>query len=45
MHVFGHTFRGRYLVTDDDAGIVGRDILNEISVLFDGPQRQWSQMA
>jgi hypothetical protein len=44
MQVFGHIFRGRYLVIDADEGILGRDVLNEVAVLFDEPQQQWAQM-
>ena len=29
-------FRGKFLVYDQDEGIVGRDILNTFSILFDG---------
>lgn len=36
-------FRGRYLLTDDPRGILGRDVLNGLVLLFDGPARQWSQ--
>ena len=36
-------FRGRYLLTDDPRGILGRDVLASVAVLFDGPAEQWSQ--
>lgn len=35
-------YRGRYMVVDGEPGILGRDILNQLAVLFDGPRRQWS---
>ena len=35
-------FRGRYLVVDEERGILGRDILNHVSLLLEGPQQQWS---
>jgi hypothetical protein len=38
-------FRGRYLLTEDERGIMGRDILNHIALLLDGPRRQWSEQA
>jgi predicted aspartyl protease len=38
-------FRGRYLVTDEPRGILGRDVLNSLVLLFDGPAKQWSQPA
>ena len=31
-------FRGIYLVTEDVSGILGRDVLNHLSLLFDGPR-------
>ena len=36
-------FRGRYLVIETERGILGRDILNHVTVLLDGPQQQWSE--
>ncbi len=38
-------FRGRYLLVEANRGILGRDILNHLSLLFDGPQQKWSQQA
>ena len=34
-------FRGRYLVIEAERGILGRDILNHVAVLLDGPRQQW----
>ena len=36
-------FRGRYLVTENECGILGRDVLNHVALLLDGPRRQWSE--
>jgi predicted aspartyl protease len=36
-------FRGRYLVIEAERGILGRDILNHVIVLLDGPQQHWSE--
>jgi hypothetical protein len=36
-------FRGRFLVIDQEAGILGRDILNHLSLLLDGPALNWSE--
>jgi hypothetical protein len=33
-------FLGRYLLTHDDTGVLGRDILNHLALLFDGPGNQ-----
>lgn len=35
-------FRGRYLLIDQEWGILGRDILNLLTLLMDGPQLTWS---
>jgi hypothetical protein len=35
-------FRGRYLLIDAERGVLGRDVLNHIAILLDGPNRQWS---
>jgi hypothetical protein len=36
------TFKGLYLLTEDDVGVLGRDILNFIAILIDGPQLTWT---
>jgi predicted aspartyl protease len=38
-----HAFRGRYLLIEEDHGIMGRDVLNHVILLLDGPQQQWSE--
>lgn len=35
------TFRGQFLLTGQDWGILGRNILNAIPLLFDGPRLRW----
>ena len=34
-------FRGKFLVFDDDEGIIGRDVLNKFKILLDGPNFEW----
>ena len=34
-------FRGRFLLIDQACGIMGRDILNHLLLLFDGPGLTW----
>lgn len=34
-------FRGNFLVYDQAEGIIGRDILNEFSIIFDGVNLDW----
>ena len=38
-------FRGRYLLIEEEHGVMGRDILNHVILLLDGPQQQWSEHA
>jgi hypothetical protein len=39
----GRAFRGRFLLIDQACGILGRDILNHVAILLDGPQLTWSE--
>jgi hypothetical protein len=41
----GRRFRGRFLLTESEVGILGRDVLNHLRLLFDGPALSWSQLA
>ena len=41
----GRIFRGQFLVIDQEVGILGRDILNHVCVLLDGPNLQWEEQA
>ncbi|HEX3035861.1 MAG TPA: hypothetical protein VHT73_12170 [Thermodesulfobacteriota bacterium] len=36
-------FRGRFLVINQEWGILGRDVLNHVSVLLDGPRLIWDE--
>ncbi|MFN0109949.1 MAG: hypothetical protein ACKVZH_13930 [Blastocatellia bacterium] len=41
----GKTFKGRFPILqqqEQDWGIIGRDILNHVVTVFDGPQLDWS---
>lgn len=42
MIFLGRTFRGQFLLTDQDWGIIGRDVLNLLAVVMDGPKLSWS---
>jgi hypothetical protein len=35
------TFRGQFLLVDQEVGILGRDILNSVAILLDGPHLIW----
>jgi len=41
----GRAFKGRFLVIDRPWGILGRDILNEVSLGLDGPRLVWNELA
>jgi len=36
-------FRGRFLVSNQEWGIVGRDVLNHVALVLDGPQLMWEE--
>lgn len=40
--LFGLAFRGRYLLSDDAIGIVGRNVLNHVTLEFNGPALEWN---
>jgi hypothetical protein len=37
------TFRGRFLIIDSETGILGRDVLNHVAVVLDGPRLSWQE--
>lgn len=43
MVFLGRTFRGRFLLTNDPCGILGRNILNSLSIVLDGPHLAWRE--
>ena len=34
-------FHGRFLIIDQEYGIIGRNVLNHLALLLDGPRLQW----
>lgn len=36
-------FTGQFLLIDQPIGILGRNILNSLSILFDGPRSHWGE--
>ena len=36
-------FKGQFLLIDQAWGIVGRDILNHLAILLNGPQLSWNE--
>ena len=43
MLFLNKTFRGRFLLIDQEWGVMGRDILNLLKLLFDGPNQTWNE--
>lgn len=43
MHFLNKTFRGQFLLIDQEWGILGRDILNLVSLSLDGPNLTWRE--
>ena len=39
----GRAFRGVYLVGGNTTGILGRDVINRISLVLDGPRLDWRE--
>jgi len=39
----GRNFRGEFLIVDQDSGILGRNVLNNLSLLMDGPKLNWRE--
>ncbi|MBN8725002.1 MAG: retroviral-like aspartic protease [Acidobacteria bacterium] len=37
------TFKGRFLIAEQNQGVLGRDILNLLSLVFDGPNLFWEE--
>jgi len=42
MILLNRAFRGRYLLIEAEQGILGRDVLNHLSLVLDGPGQRWS---
>ncbi len=43
LYFLHRRFRGLFLVYDSDEGILGRNILNQFPLLFDGPNLNWEK--
>ena len=43
MIFLAKAYRGRYLLIDDERGVLGRDILASVVLLLHGPLQEWSQ--
>ena len=45
MIFLGLTFRGQFLLIEQDWGIIGRNVLNAVPLLFDGPNLIWDKQS
>lgn len=41
--MLGRTFRGQFLVIDQEVGVLGRNVLNALALVLDGPHQTWSE--
>lgn len=43
LHLLGKVFRGQFLVIQQEYGILGRNVLNALSLHLDGPALTWNE--
>lgn len=43
MVFLGLTFRGQFLLAEQDWGVIGRNILNVVSLTYNGPKLLWEK--
>jgi len=43
--LLNRTFRGRFLLVNQEVGILGRDVLNSLALLLNGPSLAWEEHA
>jgi predicted aspartyl protease len=43
MFFLKRKFSGQFLVINQPVGILGRNVLNAVSILFDGPRTKWEE--
>jgi hypothetical protein len=41
LKLWGKSFRGQFLLVDGWHGVLGRNVLNALKLVFDGPAGQW----
>ena len=44
LHLLNKVFRGQFLVIEQDYGILGRNVLNALSLHLDGPNLTWNEL-
>ena len=45
VHFLQYIFRGLFPVTEDECGILGRNVINRLSLVLDGPRLTWRETA
>ena len=40
----GRKFRGQFLITQDDVGVLGRNVLNKVPLVLHGPHQEWYEL-
>jgi hypothetical protein len=43
LQFLGTSFRGQFLLIGGWHGVLGRNVLNNLSILLDGPNRKWAE--
>ncbi len=41
IDTLGKVFRGQFLIVEGSHGILGRNVINSVSLIMDGPQLIW----
>lgn len=44
MIFLNRVYRGKYLLIEQEEGVLGRDVLNHLLILLNGPKQEWSQV-
>jgi hypothetical protein len=44
MIFLNKVYRGRYLLIEDEHGVLGRDVLANVVLRLDGPRQEWSEL-
>ena len=43
VEFLGKSFRGQFLLVDNWHGVLGRNVLNSLRILLDGPSQNWAE--
>jgi len=43
--VLNKRFRGRFLLIESEIGVIGRNLLNHVRLLLDGPALSWAEFS